>query len=308
MPPLDARSGMPARLSRRSLLAGASAALASPALASEPCPEELERKLSMHQYRLQFQSWTAPTPRATGRDISHVVSHCVRNESQSMAFIDWKGPGLAGYVDSSAPLFGSRTYAHSDFGRIPTVLWYGSRPTDRDTDIASPQTVIVGFDAPHTGTGVFNLPNEAMVRAAWAGGISTDDNLGNLRARAEKGRLSEFMRVSLWFSVTLEKGDRAEAPARASYHGTCTIDTRGNTLTDLFGLRIANDAAHQSIFGSTAARPLARGTGRVSDEFGGTADLGTRPANAYVLRATRLMIVGPDGTTPIASIGVGVIT
>ena len=166
MPSPAAPSGSSRRLSRRTLLAGASAAITAPALAAEPCPDELERKLSMHQYRLQFQSWTGLVARAGDRDNAHFVTHCVRNDSASMVFIDWKGPGLAGYVDESAPLFGTRTYNHNDFTRIPTVLWYGSRPTDRDTDIASPQTVTTGFHTPHASTGAFNLPSEVRWSAS----------------------------------------------------------------------------------------------------------------------------------------------
>ncbi|MGE0425762.1 MAG: hypothetical protein AB7O88_26110 [Reyranellaceae bacterium] len=305
MRPVDARGGMPARLSRRTLLAGAAAATAMPAIvrASEPCPDELEHALSMHHYRLQFQSWSGPARSGGG----HVVSHCVRSIASSMAFVDWKGPGLAGYVDDSAPLFVQRTYSRAGFTHEPTVLWYGSRPTDRDTDIVIPRTSAIEVDVPHTSAGAFYLPNEAMVRAAWASSVSADDNLGDLRARAEKAAASQFMRVNLWFSTTLQKGDRAEAPARAGYNGTCTIDTRGNALTGVFGLRLADATAHRTVFGASDARPLTRGTGRVTDEFGGTADLGARPPASFALKPTRLMIVGPDGETPIASIGVGVI-
>ena len=302
---VDARGGMPACLSRRALFAGAAAAAAVPAVAraSEPCPEELEHALSMHQYRLQFQSWSGPVRSGGG----HFISHCVRSISSSMAFVDWKGPGLAGYVDESAALFVQRTYSRAEFTREPTVLWYGGRPTDRDTDIVIPRTSAIEVDVPYTSAGAFYLPNEAMVRAAWASSVSADDNLGDLRARAEKVAASQFMRVSLWFSATLQKGDRAEAPARAGYNGTCAIDTRGNVLSDVFGLRLADAIAHRTVFGSSNARPLTRGTGRVTEEFGGAADLGARPPASFALKPTRLMIVGPDGATPIASIGVGVI-
>lgn len=300
--------------SRRAVLAGAgawAAMIPAYALAAEPCPDVLDSQLSMHQYRLQFQSWSGLVPRGAGRaagDGAHFVSHCVRNASSSMVFVDWKGAGLAGYADESSPLFSYRTYGHGAFTKQATVLWYGSRPTDRDTDIVVPSSAAIGFDMPHASTGAFNLPGEALVRAAWAGSLGADESLANLRARAERARVSEFMRVSLWFSVTLEKGDRAEAPARASYHGTCAIDTRGSALTGLFGLRLASEPLHRAIFGSAAARPLSHGSGRVTDEFGASLDLGARVPATLVLRPTRLMIVGPDGVTPIASIGVGIIT
>jgi hypothetical protein len=310
----DGRRTAPAGLSRRAVLAGAgaAAAIAARARAAEPCPEELDQRIWMHQYRLQFQSWSGLVARgggkAAGQQGTHFISHCVRNDSSSVAFVDWKGAGLAGYADNSGPLFGYRTYRHSEFTRQPTVLWYGSRPTDRDTEIVVSASAAIGFDAPHASAGAFNLPSESLVRAAWAGSLGADESLANLRARAEKAAAAEFMRVSLWFSVTLEKGDRAEAPARASYHGTCAIDTRGNALTGLFGLRLGHDALHRAIFGSAAPRALPGGRGRVSDEFGASLDLGARAPASLVLAPTRLMIVGPDGVTPIASIGVGVIT
>lgn len=304
----DTLAGLP----RRAMLAGVGAVAAIPSLAraADPCPEELDRQVSMHQYRLQYQSWSGLVPRGTGKvagQSQHFISHCVRNGSSSLVFVDWKGAGLAGYADNVSPMFGYRTYGHGEFTREAAVLWYGSRPTDRDTDIAIPSRATIGFDAPHSSTGALNLPSEAMVRAAWTGSIGADEGLANLRARAEKAAASEFMRVSLWFSVTLEKGDRAEAPARANYHGSCTVETRGNALTDLFGLRIGNEAIHRAIFGSAAPRALPGGRGRVSDEFGASVDLGGRAPATLALQPTRLMIVGPDGATPIASIGVGVV-
>ncbi|MBM3620866.1 MAG: hypothetical protein FJX20_09270 [Alphaproteobacteria bacterium] len=308
----NGRHGAPVGLPRRAMLAGVAAAAAIPsfARAAEPCPEELDRQVSMHQYRLQYQSWSGLVPRGAGKATGqnqHFISHCVRNGSSNLVFVDWKGPGLAGYVDNVRPMFGYRTFSHGEFTREAAVLWYGSRPTDRDTDIAIPSRATVDFDTPHSSTGAFNLPSEAMVRAAWAGSVGAYDGLANLRARAEQAAASEFMRVSLWFSVTLEKGDRAEAPTRANYHGACTIDTRGNALTDLFGLRIGSDAIHRAIFGSAAPRALPGGRGRVSDEFGASVDLGVRATATLTLQPTRLMIVGPDGATPIASIGVGVV-
>ncbi|MBX3501526.1 MAG: hypothetical protein KF889_18955 [Alphaproteobacteria bacterium] len=308
----DGRRDLTAGLPRRALLAGIGAAAAIPsfARASAPCPEELDRHVAMHQYRLQYQSWSGLVPRGTGTvagQSQHFISHCVRNASSTVVFVDWKGAGLAGYADNTSPMFGYRTYSHGEFTREAAVLWYGSRPTDRDTDIAIPSRAAIGFDAPHSSTGAFNLPSEAMVRAAWSGSIGADEGLANLRARAEKTAAAEFMRVSLWFSVTVEKGDRAEAPARANYHGSCTIDTRGNALTDLFGLRIGSAAHHRAIFGSAAPRALPGGRGRVSDEFGASVDLEARTPAALLLQPARLMIVGPDGTTPIASIGIGVI-
>ena len=211
---VDARGGMPARLSRRALLAGTAAATAMPVVvrASEPCPDELEHALSMHHYRLQFQSWSGPARSGGG----HVISHCVRSIASGMAFVDWKGPGLSGYVDDSAPLFVQRTYSRAGSPKPPccgtaagqSVATRHRHPQDQRLRSTC------RIPAFHRRTAMVRRQQRQRRRIK-----------GSARAGGE-GRGPQFMREPVVLRDPAE-GDRPK-PARAGYQRTCTIDTRGN--------------------------------------------------------------------------------
>lgn len=272
------------------------------------CPVDLDGKLSVGGYRFQFQSWSDVAPQRQTQQSGpplHFICHCVRSDNNRALFVSWKGTDLVGFAEANSPLYSYRKYPHNDFRSYPAELWYGARPSRLDTDIIVPiEKQQASLVRKVESGGSVSLPGEALVRAAWRADSGPVENLQRLRQLAEKAAPSEFMRAELSFVAFVQSSD--QRPSGIWYNGSYRIETRGNKLTGLYGLRVGSDTIHQALFKGLDVPKLVGDGEKIYEKFGAVVPIPREQIEKTSLGTSQLMIVAPDGKTPLAGVGISV--